>query len=89
MVWAWQRAAPAGLPQPADYVAGFRLAIGEVLPQKLAAIAAHRSQVAPGVFTGDALVLIQIFCWLLGSSVRAFFRWLTPLEKPQSGQALA
>lgn len=54
VVWAWQRAAPADLPQPADHVAGFRLAIGEVLPQKLAAIAAHRSQVAPGVFTDDA-----------------------------------
>jgi LmbE family N-acetylglucosaminyl deacetylase len=54
VVWAWQRAAPDDLPQPADHVTGFRLAIGEVLPQKLAAIAAHRSQVAPGVFTDDA-----------------------------------
>ncbi len=54
VVWAWQRAAPADLPQPADRVAGFRLAIDAVLPQKLRAIAAHRSQVAPGVFTDDA-----------------------------------
>ncbi|OGX91342.1 PIG-L deacetylase family protein [Hymenobacter coccineus] len=54
VVWAWQRAAPTDLPQLADHVAGFRLAIGEVLSQKLAAIAAHRSQVAPGVFTDDA-----------------------------------
>ncbi|MFD1469694.1 PIG-L deacetylase family protein [Hymenobacter caeli] len=54
VVWAWQRAAPADLPQPADQVAGFRLAIDAVLPHKLRAIAAHRSQVAPGVFTDDA-----------------------------------
>lgn len=54
VVWAWQRAVPADLPQPADHVAGFRLAIGAVLPQKRAAIAAHRSQAAPGIFTDDA-----------------------------------
>ncbi len=54
VVWAWQRAAPDDLPQPDDRVAGFRLAIDAVLPQKLRAIAAHRSQVAPGIFTDDA-----------------------------------
>ena len=54
LVWAWQRAAPTDLPQPADHVQGFGLDIAAVLPQKQRAIAAHRSQVAPGVFTDDA-----------------------------------
>ncbi|WP_375417867.1 PIG-L deacetylase family protein [uncultured Hymenobacter sp.] len=53
VVWAWQRAAPADLPRPADAVTGFRLHIGPVLAQKQRAIAAHRSQIAPGVFTDD------------------------------------
>ena len=54
LVWAWERAAPDDLPQPADAVQGFRLDIAAVLPQKRRAVAAHRSQVAPGVFTDDA-----------------------------------
>ena len=53
VVWAWQRAEPADLPRPEDGVAGFRLNIGPVLAQKQRAIAAHRSQVAPGVFVDD------------------------------------
>ncbi len=53
VVWAWERAAPADLPTDADKVAGFRLDIGAVVGQKQRAIAAHRSQVAPGVFTDD------------------------------------
>ena len=54
VVWAWARAAPADLPTAADAVRGFRLEIGAaaaVLKQQ--AIAAHRSQVAPGVFVDD------------------------------------
>ena len=54
LVWAWERAAPEDLPRPNDQVQGFRLAISEVLAQKQRAIAAHRSQVAPGVFTDDS-----------------------------------
>ena len=54
VVWAWERAAPADLPTPADAVRGFRLDVAEVLTLKQRAIAAHRSQVAPGVFTDDA-----------------------------------
>ncbi|MDO7877065.1 PIG-L deacetylase family protein [Hymenobacter sp. ASUV-10] len=54
VVWAWERAAPADLPQPADGVRGFRLDIGAALPQKQRAIRAHRSQLAPGIFTDDA-----------------------------------
>ncbi len=54
LVWAWERAAPADLPQPADKVQELRLDIAAVLPQKLRALAAHRSQIAPGVFTDDA-----------------------------------
>ncbi|MDO7853640.1 PIG-L deacetylase family protein [Hymenobacter convexus] len=54
VVWAWERAAPDDLPIPVDNVQGFRLNIEAGLPQKLRAIAAHRSQVAPGVFTDDA-----------------------------------
>ena len=53
VVWAWERAAPADLPNVADRVQGFRLDIAQVVPQKQRAIAAHRSQVAPGVFTDD------------------------------------
>lgn len=53
VVWAWERAAPDDLPTPADTVRGFRLDIEAVVPQKQRAIAAHRSQVAPGVFTDD------------------------------------
>ena len=51
--WAWERAAPDDLPTPADGVRGFRLAMGAVAPLKQRAIAAHRSQVAPGVFTDN------------------------------------
>jgi LmbE family N-acetylglucosaminyl deacetylase len=53
VVWAWERAAPEDLPTAADAVRGFRLDIEAVVPQKQRAIAAHRSQVAPGVFTDD------------------------------------
>ena len=53
VVWAWERAAEADLPRPEDHVSGFRLNIGPVLDRKRRAIAAHRSQVAPGVFTDD------------------------------------
>ena len=53
VVWAWQRAAPGDLPRLADYVAGFRLAINAVLPQKLRAITTYRSRAAPSVFTDD------------------------------------
>ena len=54
VVWAWERAAPADLPQPADGVRGFRLDITAGLPPKQRAIGAHRSQLAPGIFTDDA-----------------------------------
>ena len=54
VVWAWARAAPEDLPTAADAVRGFRLDVAAGLQQKQRAIAAHRSQVAPGVFTDDA-----------------------------------
>ncbi|GAC1375705.1 MAG: PIG-L family deacetylase [Hymenobacter sp.] len=53
VVWAWERAAPDDLPTPADHVRGLRVDIGLVATQKQRAIAAHCSQVAPGVFTDD------------------------------------
>ncbi|MGY3090065.1 LmbE family N-acetylglucosaminyl deacetylase [Hymenobacter sp. UYAg731] len=53
VVWAWERAAPEDLPTTADAVQGFRLDIAAGLRPKQRAIAAHRSQVAPGVFTDD------------------------------------
>ncbi len=53
VVWAWERAAPADLPTSADGVSGFRLDVGAGLAQKQRAIEAHRSQLAPGVFTDD------------------------------------
>ena len=52
VVWAWERAAPADLPRPGE-VAGWRLDIAPVLARKQAAIAAHRSQVAPGIIDDD------------------------------------
>jgi LmbE family N-acetylglucosaminyl deacetylase len=52
VVWAWERAAEADLPQPGEGQ-GFRLDIGGVLTQKQRAIAAHRSQLAPGTITDD------------------------------------
>jgi LmbE family N-acetylglucosaminyl deacetylase len=54
VVWAWERAAPDDLPTAVDAVQGFRLDVAAALSQKQRAIAAHRSQVAPGVFTDDA-----------------------------------
>ena len=53
MVWAWERAAPADLPTPTDQVRGFRLDVSAGVELKQRAIAAHRSQLAPGVFTDD------------------------------------
>jgi LmbE family N-acetylglucosaminyl deacetylase len=53
VVWAWERAAPDDLPTAADKVRGFRLDISAVVELKQRVIAAHRSQVAPGVFTDD------------------------------------
>ena len=53
VVWAWERAAPADLPTAADCVRGFRVDVSTVAAQKQRAVAAHRSQVAPGIFTDD------------------------------------
>jgi LmbE family N-acetylglucosaminyl deacetylase len=52
VVWAWERAAPDDLPQPEEGT-GFQLDITPVLAQKQRALAAHRSQLAPGVITDD------------------------------------
>ena len=52
VVWAWERAAPEDLPQPEEGT-GFQLDIAPVLTQKQRAIAAHRSQLAPGIITDD------------------------------------
>lgn len=52
VVWAWERAAPADLPRPEEGV-GFQVDIASVLAQKQRAIAAHRSQLAPGIITDD------------------------------------
>ncbi|TGE26021.1 PIG-L family deacetylase [Hymenobacter aquaticus] len=43
VVWAWERAAAADLPQPGE-VHGWQLDIAPVLAQKQRAIASHRSQ---------------------------------------------
>ncbi|UOQ66852.1 PIG-L deacetylase family protein [Hymenobacter volaticus] len=52
VVWAWERAAPADLPQPGE-VAGWRLDVSSVFNEKQRAIAAHRSQLAPGIIDDD------------------------------------
>ncbi|WBA41675.1 PIG-L deacetylase family protein [Hymenobacter canadensis] len=54
LVWAWERATPADLPHTNE-AAGWRLNIEPVLAQKARAIAAHRSQLAPGVFDDDPM----------------------------------
>ena len=54
VVWAWERAAPEDLPTPHDAVRGFRLDVETVVPPKQRAIAAHRSQVPPGIFIDDS-----------------------------------
>ncbi|RYU80779.1 PIG-L deacetylase family protein [Hymenobacter persicinus] len=46
VVWAWERAAAADLPQPGE-VHGWRLDITAVVGIKQQAIAAHRSQLSP------------------------------------------
>ena len=43
-IWLWESGAPGDLPSREDFSV-VRIAVGEVLPQKRAAIAAHRSQV--------------------------------------------
>ncbi|HEX8329062.1 MAG TPA: PIG-L deacetylase family protein [Hymenobacter sp.] len=53
VVWTWERAELEDLPTAADGVQGFRVNIEAGLGQKLRAVAAHRSQVAPGIFTDD------------------------------------
>ena len=52
VVWAWERAAPEDLPHSEEGT-GFQLNIAPVLAQKQRALAAHRSQLAPGVITDD------------------------------------
>jgi LmbE family N-acetylglucosaminyl deacetylase len=52
VVWAWERAAPDDLPRPEEGT-GFQLDIAPVLTLKQRALAAHRSQLAPGVITDD------------------------------------
>ncbi|SDY49153.1 PIG-L deacetylase family protein [Hymenobacter psychrophilus] len=51
LVWAWERAAPADLPQPGE-VSGWQLNISSVLAEKQRAIAAHASQL-PGSCIDD------------------------------------
>ncbi|MBC6697490.1 PIG-L deacetylase family protein [Hymenobacter puniceus] len=67
LVWAWERAIPADLPH-ANEATGWRLDIEPVLKQKAQAIAAHRSQLAPGIFDDDPTG------FLLAESMLAHFR---------------
>lgn len=53
VVWAWERAATADLPQPGE-VQGWRLDISSVLAQKQRAIHAHQSQLT-GLIDDDPL----------------------------------
>ena len=80
VVWAWERAAPADLPKEADAVVGFRVDISAVAAQKQRAISAHRSQVAPGVFTDDPngfLLSADMLAHFAGP-YEVFFEALTP-----------
>ena len=80
LVWAWERAAPEDLPTAADAVAGFRLNISTVADQKQRAIAAHRSQIAPGIFTDDSngfLLSTEMLTHFAGP-YEVFFEFLEP-----------
>ena len=84
VVWAWERAAPKDLPTAADGVRGFRLDITAGLTQKQRAIAAHRSQVAPGVFTDDPagfLLSADMLAHFAGP-YEVYFEALTDERKP-------
>lgn len=52
VVWGWERATPADLPQPNE-VQGWRLNIASVLPKKQHALAAHASQLPYGPIDDD------------------------------------
>ncbi|MCA8832826.1 PIG-L deacetylase family protein [Hymenobacter pini] len=52
VVWAWERAQPADLPQPEE-VSGWQLDISPVLEQKQQAIAAHQSQLPSSPIDDD------------------------------------
>ncbi|MBF9223203.1 PIG-L family deacetylase [Hymenobacter sp. BT662] len=80
LVWAWERAAPDDLPTAADGVQGFRLNVEAGLRQKQRAIAAHRSQVAPGVFTDDAdgFLLANEMLAHFAAPYEVFFEAATP-----------
>jgi LmbE family N-acetylglucosaminyl deacetylase len=79
-IWVWELAGAGDLPQ-GDEVAGWRLDIGAVLPQKEAAIAAHRSQLG-GIIDDDP----EGFC-LLPHVLAHFTRpWEIYLEEVESAQ---
>ncbi|GAB3579174.1 PIG-L deacetylase family protein [Hymenobacter daeguensis] len=80
VVWAWERAAPEDLPTAADRVQGFRLDVSAVTAQKQRAIAAHRSQVAPGVFTDDpgGFLLAEEMLAHFAGPYEVFFEAATP-----------
>jgi LmbE family N-acetylglucosaminyl deacetylase len=80
VVWAWERAAPEDLPAAADGVQGFRLQVEAGLRQKQRAIAAHRSQVAPGIFTDDAdgFLLSEEMLAHFAGAYEVFFEAATP-----------
>ena len=80
VVWAWERAAPEDLPAPADGVQGFRVDISAGLRPKQRAIAAHRSQVAPGVFTDDpaGFLLSEEMLAHFAGPYEVFFEALAP-----------
>lgn len=79
LVWAWERAAPDDLPTAADGVQGFRVDIEAVLELKQRAIAAHRSQIAPGVFTDapDGFLLSEDMLALFAKPYEVFFEALS------------
>jgi LmbE family N-acetylglucosaminyl deacetylase len=75
VVWAWERASPADLPQPGE-AQGFQLDISSVLAQKQQAIAAHRSQLAGGPIDDDPMgfTLVPTMLAHFARPVEVFFR---------------
>ncbi|QIX62144.1 PIG-L family deacetylase [Hymenobacter sp. BT18] len=82
VVWAWERAAPADLPQ-LDEMQGWRLDIHSVLNQKQHALAAHASQL-PGGPIDDDPTGFYLAPSMLAHFAQPFETYLEPLSPAEA-----